>query len=157
MGLGIWTLEAMIMCTLFGALDASKRRALASSKEVRRKNQELAESEERLQAAHGELDARVTRRTSELATSNELLREEIAARAGVEQTLRESDEVYRVLFKESPNPKIVFDAATLRFVAANDAALRLYGYSTEAFLPQGSGHDGATNPASANSRPEGVG
>ena len=133
-GLAIWTSEALIMCILFGALEASKRRALRSGHEVRRKNRELAESEERLYAAHGELDARVTRRTSELATANESLREEIAARAGVEQTLRESDEVYRVLFKESPNPKIVFDAATLRFVAANDAALRLYGYSTETFL-----------------------
>src|SRR5262252_8573054 len=41
---------------------------------------------------------------------------------------------YRMLFESSPLPMWVFDAATLRYLAVNDAAVRLYGYSREEFL-----------------------
>jgi len=54
---------------------------------------------------------------------------------------------YRMLFESSPLPMWVFDAGTLRYLAVNDAAVRLYGYSREEFLgmtvedlrPQGAG------------------
>jgi len=54
---------------------------------------------------------------------------------------------YRMLFESSPLPMWVFDARTLRYLAVNDAAVRLYGYSREEFLgmtvedlrPQGEG------------------
>src|SRR4051812_21852927 len=54
---------------------------------------------------------------------------------------------YRMLFESSPLPMWVFDAGTLRYLAVNDAAVRLYGYSREEFLgmtvehlrPQGPG------------------
>jgi two-component system sensor histidine kinase UhpB len=41
---------------------------------------------------------------------------------------------YRMLFESSPLPMWVLDAESLRFVAVNDAAVRLYGYSREEFL-----------------------
>ena len=41
---------------------------------------------------------------------------------------------YRMLFESSPLPMWVFDAETLRYLAVNDAAVRLYGYSREDFL-----------------------
>jgi len=41
---------------------------------------------------------------------------------------------YRMLFESSPLPMWVLDDETLRFVAVNDAALRLYGYAREEFL-----------------------
>ena len=41
---------------------------------------------------------------------------------------------YRMLFESSPLPMWVLDDETLRFLAVNDAALRLYGYSREEFL-----------------------
>ena len=41
---------------------------------------------------------------------------------------------YRMLFESSPLPMWVFDAETLRFLAVNDAAVRLYGYGREEFL-----------------------
>src|ERR1700682_2760278 len=41
---------------------------------------------------------------------------------------------YRMLFETSPLPMWVVDDASLRFVAVNDAAVRLYGYSREEFL-----------------------
>src|SRR5438445_287907 len=41
---------------------------------------------------------------------------------------------YRMLFESSPLPMWVFDAETLRFLAANEAAIRLCGYSRQEFL-----------------------
>ena len=41
---------------------------------------------------------------------------------------------YRMLFESSPLPMWVVDAETLRFLAVNDAAVRLYGYAREEFL-----------------------
>jgi two-component system sensor histidine kinase UhpB len=41
---------------------------------------------------------------------------------------------YRMLFESSPLPMWVFDAETLRFLAVNDAAVRLYGYTSSEFL-----------------------
>jgi two-component system sensor histidine kinase UhpB len=41
---------------------------------------------------------------------------------------------YRMLFERSPLPMWVVDTTTLRFLAVNDAALRLYEYSRDEFL-----------------------
>jgi len=41
---------------------------------------------------------------------------------------------YRMLFESSPLPMWVLDDESLKFLAVNDAALRLYGYSREEFL-----------------------
>ena len=41
---------------------------------------------------------------------------------------------YRMLFEHSPLPMWVVDAQTQRFLAVNEAALRLYGHGREAFL-----------------------
>ena len=51
-----------------------------------------------------------------------------------EQTLRDSEARYRLLFESNPHPMWVFDLATLRFLAVNDAAVEQYGYSHEEFL-----------------------
>ena len=48
--------------------------------------------------------------------------------------LRRSDEQYRLLFVQNPNPMFVYDRKTLRFLAVNDAAVEHYGYSREQFL-----------------------
>jgi len=47
---------------------------------------------------------------------------------------RQSDESYRQLFERNPSPMWVFDQGTLRFLAVNEAALRVYGYSRDEFL-----------------------
>ena len=41
---------------------------------------------------------------------------------------------YRLLFQKNPLPMWVYDVQTLRILAANEAALALYGYSRQAFL-----------------------
>src|SRR6185503_9328948 len=53
-------------------------------------------------------------------------------RAG--ETLRASEEQYRILFQSNPHPMWVFDNETHAFLAVNDAAIRHYGYSREEFL-----------------------
>ncbi|HEX6491901.1 MAG TPA: bifunctional diguanylate cyclase/phosphodiesterase, partial [Candidatus Dormibacteraeota bacterium] len=58
--------------------------------------------------------------------------EEDHRRTSVEMARRE--ETFRTLFERNPQPMWVFDIATLRFLAVNQAATALYGYSTEEFL-----------------------
>src|SRR5690606_16431423 len=48
--------------------------------------------------------------------------------------LRSSDERYRLLFAENPQPMWVFDCATLRFLAVNQASCAQYGYTADEFL-----------------------
>lgn len=46
----------------------------------------------------------------------------------------ERERRYRELFEANPNMMWIFDTQTLKFLAVNDAAVRRYGYSREAFL-----------------------
>jgi diguanylate cyclase (GGDEF)-like protein/PAS domain S-box-containing protein len=48
--------------------------------------------------------------------------------------LPDADEQYRLLFECNPLPMWVYDYETLRFLAVNEAAVRLYGYSRDEFL-----------------------
>jgi two-component system, cell cycle sensor histidine kinase and response regulator CckA len=54
--------------------------------------------------------------------------------AASNRRLVESEEEYRLLFESNPHPIWVFDVETLAFLAVNDAAVRLYGFSREEFL-----------------------
>lgn len=51
-----------------------------------------------------------------------------------QETLRESEARYRILFEGNPHPLWVFDQVSLEFLAVNDAALRSYGYTRQEFL-----------------------
>src|SRR5690242_18321331 len=57
-----------------------------------------------------------------------------ASRRRAEESLRESETRYRILFERSPLPKWLYDVESLRFLAVNDAAVQHYGYSREEFL-----------------------
>ena len=59
---------------------------------------------------------------------------DITERARDQKALEESERRYRTLFDANPIPMWVVDAKTLAFLAVNDAAIRLYGYSKEEFL-----------------------
>lgn len=52
----------------------------------------------------------------------------------IEEALRKSEAQYRLLFESNPQPMWVYDLATLRFLAVNDAAVSHYGYSRAEFL-----------------------
>jgi PAS domain S-box-containing protein len=55
----------------------------------------------------------------------------------IEEALRKSEAQYRLLFESNPQAMWVFDLATLRFLAVNNAAIRHYGYSRTEFLEMG--------------------
>jgi two-component system, cell cycle sensor histidine kinase and response regulator CckA len=57
-----------------------------------------------------------------------------AAVADARSALSESEERYRLLFEHNPQLLWVFDRATLRILAVNEAACRHYGYTREEFL-----------------------
>lgn len=52
----------------------------------------------------------------------------------LEQTLRESEAEHRALFESNPHPIWVCEQNSTRFLAANAAAVRQYGWSAEEFL-----------------------
>jgi PAS domain S-box-containing protein len=51
-----------------------------------------------------------------------------------QEELRVSEERYRLLFRQNPQPMWVFDATTFRFLEVNDAAVQQYGYTRDEFL-----------------------
>ena len=57
-----------------------------------------------------------------------------SARQQSEQSLRESEKRYRLLFESNPLPLWVCDLETLQFLAVNEAAIQSYGYSRKEFL-----------------------
>lgn len=59
---------------------------------------------------------------------------DITERARDQKALEDSERRYRTLFDVNPYPMWVVDAKTLAFLAVNEAAIRLYGYSKEEFL-----------------------
>ena len=58
---------------------------------------------------------------------------EVTARLAAERELQESEQRYRDLFEHSPIPMWVYDVATLRYLAVNQAAVQQYGYTGEEF------------------------
>jgi len=63
-----------------------------------------------------------------------LLSREVTQRMRVLDALRASEERYRVLFENNPQPMWVEDAETGGFLAVNAAAVRHYGWPREQFL-----------------------
>jgi len=51
-----------------------------------------------------------------------------------EEKIKDSEEKYRLIFKNSPFPSWIYDPATLQFREVNEAAIYKYGYSYDEFL-----------------------
>lgn len=71
---------------------------------------------------------------SRLQELNEDLRKEIDGHWQTEREYQKSEERYRSLFDLNPYPVWVYERETLRFLAVNSAAVRVYGYSEPEFL-----------------------
>ena len=59
---------------------------------------------------------------------------DVTARTRVEATLAVREQEYRLVFDANPQPMWVYDLETLRFLAVNDAAPAVYGYTRDEFL-----------------------
>ncbi|MDX2179695.1 MAG: response regulator [Bryobacteraceae bacterium] len=70
----------------------------------------------------------------ELNRGRERLENMLLDSRNVVAKLEASERTYRFLFERNPMPMWVFDHETLRFLAVNDAAVEMYGYSVEEFL-----------------------
>ncbi|MGH7285331.1 MAG: hybrid sensor histidine kinase/response regulator, partial [Polyangiaceae bacterium] len=89
--------------------------------------QEWTQLLERIGRTYGQGDQdRYTIERSLMVSSREI--QEMWEKASI------SEERYRVLFDGMPLPIVLFDPTTLQIIQANDAALRLYGYSEEELL-----------------------
>lgn len=56
---------------------------------------------------------------------------DITKRRAAEEELRSSEQQYKLLFESNPLPLWMVDKDTMRVIAANEAAARLYGYTKE--------------------------
>ena len=68
------------------------------------------------------------------APASLLLTREVTQRVRVLDALRASEERYRILFENNPQPMWVEDAESGAFLAVNEAAVRHYGWPREKFL-----------------------
>ena len=62
------------------------------------------------------------------------IKEDITSRKQTEEYLIQSEESYRHMFGNNPQPMWIYDLETLAFLEINDAAVKHYGYSREEFL-----------------------
>ena len=58
---------------------------------------------------------------------------DVTARTRAEAALTVREQEYRLVFDANPQPMWVYDLETLRFLAVNDAAVAVYGYTREEF------------------------
>ncbi|MDO6388902.1 PAS domain S-box protein [Pontibacter sp. BT731] len=69
-----------------------------------------------------------------LRRDNVLLDAEVRQRQELQKALLDSQIQYKMLFDLNPLPMWVYDRLTMQFLEVNEAALREYGYSRDAFL-----------------------
>ncbi len=59
---------------------------------------------------------------------------DVTPRVEAQKRIADAERQFRLIFNENPLPFWVFDAATLRFLEVNSAAVAQYGYSRDEFL-----------------------
>jgi hypothetical protein len=59
---------------------------------------------------------------------------DLTEQQAAQTALRSSERMYRELFDGNPLPMWIYDLETLRFLAVNDTAVHIYGWSREEFL-----------------------
>ena len=115
---------------------AKRIRAMAS--EARRLGQPVVEEAVRIDALDNTerwfIEKCVPFREADGALRFLLVRTEITRLRRANEELRALEARYQTLFESNPDPVVVVDVSSLRIVAANPAAVRLYGYREEELL-----------------------
>jgi PAS domain S-box-containing protein len=89
---------------------------------------------EALREAHDKLERRVEERTAELTKANEQLKREIEERHRAEKELKLSEEKYRLLFNNDPNPLFLIDLDSGKIIDANTPAAVTYQYDRKEIM-----------------------
>ncbi|HXT10474.1 MAG TPA: ATP-binding protein [Candidatus Angelobacter sp.] len=79
-------------------------------------------------------EQQIQKKTASLTEANEALQRELLRRRQAEAILKESEEQYRFVFTDNPQPMWIFDLQQRRFLAVNKAAVRHYGFTPEEFM-----------------------
>lgn len=100
------------------------------------RRQEASDAErvqlDRARLANAELTGRRLLETAE--QSRRALLSILEDQKQIEETLRESEKRFRLLFEDNPAPMLVYDRSSLRLLAVNEAFQRQYDYSSEEAL-----------------------
>lgn len=67
------------------------------------------------------------------STQSLVLADDITEQIVAEEKLKQSELLYRTLFRSNPLPSLIYDSDTFRFLEVNDAAVNHYGYSYKEF------------------------
>jgi PAS domain S-box-containing protein len=93
--------------------------------------QQAEQAERRVRA---ECETQAEAKAADLTYANQQLLLKIASLEKAAVSLRESEAEYRFLFIENPQPMLVFDLRSFRFLAVNKAALHQYGFASDEFM-----------------------
>ena len=102
-------------------------------------NSALFEAQYRLRQSDGSYHWYMARALPEHDQNGNIVRwlgvsTDIHCRVLAEETTRERERRYRVLFDDNPLPMFTYDTQTLRILSVNDIAAKKYGYSREELL-----------------------
>ncbi len=115
-------ISALLLCVALGVVFLATRRLIGRLEECAAENRRAREE---IQHAHDALEVRVTTRTSELATANATLRDEVAERLATEQKLEKQRQFLQGIIESLTHPFYVIDVETRTIVLANKAAYAL--------------------------------
>jgi two-component system cell cycle sensor histidine kinase/response regulator CckA len=128
--------QAQITQTLLTRGEQMEAQILLRAQEIQEANRQLREANENLTGLHAELERRVQERTAKLAQTNAALQAEIHERKLTENTLRASEERFRLLVEGVTDHAIIMLDPVGNVVTWNSGAEHVLGYQEEEIVGQ---------------------